>query len=56
MRELLGIDYVRAAEKRIPDCILAAPKPVVVAFLRGYLEGEASIARQTGVAKAGPPM
>jgi stage III sporulation protein SpoIIIAA/intein/homing endonuclease len=45
----LGIDYVRAAGKRIPDCVLRAPKPLVAEFLRGFFEGEASISRQSGV-------
>ncbi|HEY9857093.1 MAG TPA: LAGLIDADG family homing endonuclease [Stenomitos sp.] len=45
----LGIDYVRAAEKRIPDCILKAPKPAVAEFLRGYFEGEGAIGAQYGI-------
>jgi stage V sporulation protein R len=42
----LGIDLkAKAREKRIPDCILRSPKPVVSAFLRAYFDcdGRASV-------------
>jgi stage V sporulation protein R len=35
----LGIDLrAKARQKRIPDCILRSPKPVVSAFLRAYFD------------------
>ena len=39
----LGLAQGLAASKRIPDCILTAPKPVVTAFLRALFEGDGSI-------------
>ena len=39
----LGLAPGRAADKRIPPCILTAPKPVVSAFLRALFEGNGSV-------------
>jgi hypothetical protein len=41
--EHLGLTRGRAASKRIPACILTAPKPVVTAFLQALFEGDGSI-------------
>jgi DNA mismatch repair protein MutS len=34
----LGLDYVRAHEKRVPRSILQAPRPIIVAFLQGLFD------------------
>lgn len=39
----LGLDYVKATQKRVPDCILCAPAPIVAEFLKGYFEGDAHV-------------
>lgn len=39
----LGIGYGRAKDKRIPQCIMEAPKQTQLAFLSGYMECEAAI-------------
>ncbi len=39
----LGLTQGRAADKRIPPCILTAPKPIVTAFLQALFEGDGSI-------------
>jgi stage III sporulation protein SpoIIIAA/intein/homing endonuclease len=38
----LGLIHGRAADKRIPPCILTAPKPIVTAFLQALFEGDGS--------------
>jgi stage III sporulation protein SpoIIIAA/intein/homing endonuclease len=38
----LGLTHGRAADKRIPCCILTAPKPIVTAFLQALFEGDGS--------------
>lgn len=40
-----GLDYERAAGKRVPHVILRSPENVVRAFLRGYFECEGSFGR-----------
>lgn len=42
----LGVGYVGAAHKTIPWSVLASPKPVVAAFLRGYFECDGSVSGQ----------
>jgi DNA mismatch repair protein MutS len=36
--EELGLDYVTATQKRVPDVILRAPKPIVRGFLQGLFD------------------
>lgn len=40
-----GINLGVAKDKKVPDCILRAPKHIQIAFLSGYLECESSIAK-----------
>lgn len=39
----LGLTYAKSKDKKVPQCILEAPKEVQLAFLSGYLECEMSI-------------
>jgi stage III sporulation protein SpoIIIAA len=41
--EGLGLIQGLAASKRIPSCILTAPKPMVTAFLQALFEGDGSV-------------
>jgi len=46
----LGIDLrAKARQKRIPDCILHSPKPVVSAFLRAYFDCDGCASVKQGV-------
>src|SRR6266446_107905 len=46
----LGIDLkAKARQKRIPDCILRSPKPVVSAFLRAYFDCDGCASVKQGV-------
>jgi DNA mismatch repair protein MutS len=44
----MGLDYVRAHEKKIPDRILQAPRDIVVAFLQGLFDTDGSADRRYG--------
>ena len=39
----LGLTYAKSKDKKVPQCILEAPKTTQLAFLSGYLECEMSI-------------
>jgi len=41
--ERLGLDYVTARQKRIPDLILKSPVSVQAAFLRGLFDGDGGV-------------
>ncbi len=46
----LGIDLrAKARQKRIPDCILRSPKPVVNAFLRAYFDCDGCASTKQGI-------
>jgi stage V sporulation protein R len=46
----LGIDLrAKARQKRIPDCVLRSPKPVVSAFLRAYFDCDGCASAKQGV-------
>ena len=48
----LGLAPGLAASKRIPPCILAAPKQIVTAFLRAFFEGDGSVYGPVGRVEA----
>jgi phosphate starvation-inducible protein PhoH len=46
--EHLGMSTGKAATKRIPRAILAAPEPLVAAFLRGLFDADGSVEKRDG--------
>ena len=44
----LGMSSGKAAQKRIPQAVLQAPKPIVAAFLRGLFDTDGTVSRRDG--------
>ena len=45
--QALGLDYLRSWQKKVPQSVFAAPKPVIAAFLRGLFDTDGTV-RSTG--------
>jgi len=41
--EKLGLGYCRSWQKRVPESVFTAPKPVVAAFLRGLMDTDGTV-------------